>query len=82
MTRRITNTVLDLPFSINSRLRYHQLQLGIDEFSTRADVRARLDLIRRIRGVGPKSLVVIQEWLDEECPDAQKRRVVSGSLSG
>jgi hypothetical protein len=61
-------TVMCLPFSMCAHVRY--AQIGIHEYSTRADVRACLSLIRNLQGIGPKSMEIIQAWLDEEDTDA------------
>ncbi len=63
MATRNCDTVMGLPYPIWALLRYRGT--GIDEWSTRADVRGRLDQIRQIRGIGPRRLEAIQNWLDE-----------------
>jgi hypothetical protein len=61
--------ILDLEYPIDALLRYERI--GLNDCSTRADVRARLDQIRQIRGIGPKRMQIIQDWLDEK-PDATR----------
>jgi hypothetical protein len=57
------DSILSLPFEINARIRYGLD--GINEHSTRADVAARLDEVRKVEGIGPKRLAaIVQAWLE------------------
>ena len=64
MSCRDRDTVMSLPYPIWARVRYGLA--GLDEWSSRADVRGRLDEIRRLPGIGPRALQEIQDWLNED----------------
>jgi hypothetical protein len=63
-----------LPYEINNRLRYsHDPDLRLDEYSTRADVREVRHLVPSVRGIGPKSLAIIDAWLEHNEPQAMTK---------
>jgi hypothetical protein len=58
-----------LPYEINNRLRYSDdPNLRLNEHSTRRDVREVRHLLLSIRGIGPKSMAVIDAWLENNEP--------------
>jgi hypothetical protein len=61
------DSILTLEYAMNSRLRYSQdPKLHLTEHSTREDVRAVRHLLPMVNGIGPKSLAIIDAWLDEK----------------
>ena len=65
--RKITNTILDLEWTICAKLRYSQNpKLGLETWSTRNDVRRVRHLIPDVDGIGRARLAEIDRWLGEQ----------------